>query len=186
LIRLGDSAIPVDLRPGFWRPRSGSAGGRAAAIRWLAWPHPAKIHYGPVRGRCFRWTSARSCQARVVDLVRVLGQACNDASLAVLDAQTQLAHAAEAFWRSCERVDRPEDLMNWVAVEHYFACRDHVERLTAMYARASAQYAVCAVETASRVANGQPPTVPTPMSAPPARVGRAVGLCSAGPVRSTT
>ncbi len=57
--------------------------------------------------------------------------------------------------------------MNWVAAERYFACRDHVERMTAMYARASAQYAVCAVETASRVADGQPPTVPASMSAPP-------------------
>jgi hypothetical protein len=106
----------------------------------------------------------------IVDLLRVLGQACNEAGLAVLDAQTQLAHAAEAFWRSCERVDHPEDLMSWVAGEHYFACRDHVERLTAMYARASAQYAVCAVETASRVADGQPATVPAPMSAPPSDV----------------
>jgi hypothetical protein len=106
----------------------------------------------------------------VVELLRVLGQACNDAGLAVLDAQAQLARAAEALWRSYERVDQPENLMSWVAEEYYFACRDHVERLIAVYARASAQYAVCAVETASRVADGQPATLPAPLPAPPSDV----------------
>lgn len=106
----------------------------------------------------------------VVDLLRVLGQACNDAGLAVLDAQTRLALAAEAFCRSCERLDQPENLMNWVAEEHHLACRHHVERLTAIYARASAQYVVCAVETASRVADSEPAAVPAPMSGPPSDV----------------
>lgn len=34
-----------------------------------------------------------------VELMLALGQACNDAGLAVLDAQGQLAHAAEVSWR---------------------------------------------------------------------------------------
>ena len=102
--------------------------------------------------------------------MRELGQASNHAGLAVLDAQTQLAHAAEAFWRSCERSDQRANLMSWVAEEYHVACRDHVERLTAMYAQASAQYAVCAVEAASRVADGQPVTVPASMPAPPSDV----------------
>ena len=106
----------------------------------------------------------------LVHLLRMLGQACNDAGLAVLGGQIQLAHAAEAFWRLCGRVDQPEDLEGWVAEERYFACRDHVERLTAMYARAAAQYAVCAIEAASRVADGQPATGPTSLPAPPSDV----------------
>jgi hypothetical protein len=106
----------------------------------------------------------------VAELLRMLGQACNDAGLAVLDAQTQLAHAAEALWRLSSRLDQAEDLVGWVAEERYFACRDHVERLTAMYARAAAQYAVSAIEAASRVADGLPATAPTPSPAPPSDV----------------
>ncbi|HZO69190.1 MAG TPA: hypothetical protein VFB74_29725 [Kribbellaceae bacterium] len=42
-----------------------------------------------------------------------------------------------------------------MAEEWFGACRDHVERLTALYAWAAAQYAACAMELASRVADGQ-------------------------------
>jgi hypothetical protein len=67
-------------------------------------------------------------------------------------------------------MNRPENLLDWVAEEHHFACRDHVERLTAMYAGAAAQYAVCAVEVASRVADGQVATVPTSLPVLPSDV----------------
>jgi hypothetical protein len=102
----------------------------------------------------------------------LLGQACNDAGLAVLDAEVQFARSAEVFMRSCDREEQgePVDLVSWVAGEHYFACRDHIERLTAMYARASARYAVCAVETASQVADGREPVAPTPEPPPPSDV----------------
>jgi hypothetical protein len=106
----------------------------------------------------------------VLELLRVLGQACNDAGLAVLSAQTQLAYAAEAFWRMSEQMDERPNLLSWVAEEHHFACRDHVERLTAIYAQATAQYAVCAVEVASRVADGHPAVVPTSLPALPSDV----------------
>lgn len=106
----------------------------------------------------------------VLDLLRVLGQACNDAGLAVLGAQTQLAYASEAFWRLSDQMDLGPNLLTWVAEEHYFACRDHVERLTAMYAQAAAQYAVCAIEVASRVADGHTAAVPTSLPAMPSEV----------------
>jgi hypothetical protein len=106
----------------------------------------------------------------VLELLRVLGQACNDAGLAVLSAQTQLAHAAEAFWRLSEQMDQGPNLLSWVAEEHHFACRDHVERLTAMHAQTTTQYAVCAVEVANRVADGQPAAVPTSLAALPSDV----------------
>jgi hypothetical protein len=98
----------------------------------------------------------------VVDLLLRLGQACNDAGLALLDAQAQLAHAVEPAWRSSGDSDRG-DMLDWVTWERYAACRDHVERLTAVYARAAATYAVCAVETASRVADGLAPQLPQPL-----------------------
>ncbi|WP_327007590.1 hypothetical protein OHA72_10160 [Dactylosporangium sp. NBC_01737] len=103
----------------------------------------------------------------VVELLRMLGQACNDAGLAVLGAQSQFAYAAEAFWRL---TDQSPNMLTWVAEQHYFACRDHVERLTAMYAQAAARYAVCAVEIASRVADGQPAAVPTSLPTLPSDV----------------
>jgi hypothetical protein len=67
-------------------------------------------------------------------------------------------------------MDQGPNLLSWVAEEHHFACRDHVERLTAMYAQATAQYAVCAVEVANRVADGQPAAVPTSLAALPSDV----------------
>jgi hypothetical protein len=67
----------------------------------------------------------------VVDLLRMLGQASNDAALAVVDAQGQFAHAAEAFWRCQPQIDRG-DPVGRVAEERFHACRDHVERLTAL------------------------------------------------------
>jgi hypothetical protein len=85
-----------------------------------------------------------------VEAEQVDGEWQRERTQQAVTAQTQLAHAAEAFWRSGERADQPEDLMSRVAEEHHFACRDHVERLTVMYAQASARYAVCAVGTASR------------------------------------
>jgi len=45
-----------------------------------------------------------------------------------------------------------------------------VERLTAWYAWAAAQYAVCAVELASRVADGGPATAPTSLPVLPSDV----------------
>lgn len=105
----------------------------------------------------------------VVQALLALGQACNDAGLAVLDAQVQSAHAAEVLWRCWDRVERV-DPVGWVAEERHVACRDHVERLTALYAGAAARYAVCAVETASRVADGGPATVPEPLPVLPSDV----------------
>ncbi|GAA5186738.1 hypothetical protein GCM10023322_33640 [Rugosimonospora acidiphila] len=98
----------------------------------------------------------------VVDLLLRLGQACNDAGLALLDAQAQLAHTVEPVWRSSGDLDRG-DMLAWVTWERYAACRDHVERLTVVYSRAAAMYAVCAVESASRVAGGLAPRVPQPL-----------------------
>ncbi|WP_203920740.1 hypothetical protein [Rugosimonospora africana] len=98
----------------------------------------------------------------VVDLLLRLGQACNDAGSAVLDAQAQLAHAVEPVWRSSRDADR-DDMLAWVTSERYEACRDHAERLTAVYARAAAMYAVCGVEAASRAADGLAPQVPHPL-----------------------
>jgi hypothetical protein len=98
----------------------------------------------------------------VVDLLLRLGRACNDAGLTLLDAQAQFAHTVEPVWRSSGDTDRG-DMLDWVTWERYAACRDHVERLTAVYARAAAMYAVCAVEAASRVADGLTPQLPQPL-----------------------
>jgi hypothetical protein len=106
----------------------------------------------------------------VVALLHMLGQACNDAGLAVLDAQAQFAHAAEAFWRLSEPADGSGEILGWVAEERNFACRDHVQRPTAMYAKAAAQYAACAVEISSRVADGHQAMVPNPLPVLPSDV----------------
>jgi hypothetical protein len=98
----------------------------------------------------------------VVDPLLRLGQACNDAGLALLDAQAQFAHTVEPVWRSSGDTDRG-DMLDWVTRERYAACRDHVERLTTVYARAAAMYAVCAVEASSRVADGLTPQLPQPL-----------------------
>lgn len=98
----------------------------------------------------------------VVDLLLRLGQACNDAGSALLDAQAQFAHAVEPVWRSPGDTDRG-DMLDWVTWERYEACRHHVERLTAVYARAAAMYAVCAVEAAGRAADGLVPELPQPL-----------------------
>jgi hypothetical protein len=105
----------------------------------------------------------------VVDLLLRLGQACNDAGSALLDAQAQFAHAIGPVWRSSGGRDRG-DMLAWVTSERYAACRDHVVRLTAIYARAAAMYAVCAVEAASRVADGLPPRLPQPLPVVPSDV----------------
>lgn len=94
-----------------------------------------------------------------VDVLVGLGQACNDAALAVLDAHAQLARSVEALWRLSDLVDDHSRPLAWVADEQYAACRDHAERLTAVYARVAVQYAASAVEVASRIADGHPPTV---------------------------
>ena len=73
---------------------------------------------------------------------------------AVIDAQAQFAHAAEVFCHCQPQIDSG-DPVGRVAEEWFGACRDHVERLTALYAWAAAQYAACAMELASRVADGQ-------------------------------
>ena len=57
-----------------------------------------------------------------------------------------------------------------MAEEQFGACRDHVERLTALYAWAAAQYAVCAVEVASRVAKGHTATAPTSLPVLPSDI----------------
>lgn len=124
------------------------------------WPHQAKIQCGPVRGRCFLRIWERSWPREVLDALLVLGQACNDAGLAVLDAQTQFAQAAEGLWRCWDHTNIG-DALGRVAEDRFAACRDHVERLTAVYAWAAAQYATCAVQAASRVADGEPASVPS-------------------------
>jgi hypothetical protein len=96
----------------------------------------------------------------VLDALLVLGQACNDAGLAVLDAQSQFAQAAEGLWRCWDHTNIG-DALGRVTEDRFAACRDHVERLTAVYAWAAAQYATCAVQAASRVADGEPASVPS-------------------------
>lgn len=105
--------------------------------------------------------------ADIVELLRMLGQASNEAGLAVLSAQTELAHAAAPLWRASEREAQDATMLEWVAGERYFACRDHLERLTAIYTRAAAHYATCALEVASQVADGRTARTPTPLSSRP-------------------
>ncbi len=105
----------------------------------------------------------------VVNLLLVLGQACNDAGLAVLDAQAQFAQASEVLWRCWDHTN-VDDAIGRVVEERFAACRDHVERLTALYAWAAANYATCAVEIASRVADGDRATVPTSLPVLPSDV----------------
>jgi hypothetical protein len=105
----------------------------------------------------------------VVDLLLRLGQVCNDVGLAVLDAQAQFAASAEALGRCWDWVNQAGPV-GWLIEERHLACRDHLERLTAVYAWAAAQYAVCAVQIASRVADGEPATVPTPLPVLPSDV----------------
>jgi hypothetical protein len=104
--------------------------------------------------------------------LRTLGEACNEAGVAVLNAEAHYALADDVFRRSWEREEQgePFNIRTWVAEEYNAACREHVERLTAIYAAASAQYAVCAIEAASRVANGGQPVVPSLPSTPPSDV----------------
>jgi hypothetical protein len=92
----------------------------------------------------------------VVAMLLGLGQACNDVGLAVLSAQAQFGYADEALWRN-EQTDPGDPLLTWFVDQRHSACLDHLERLTSLYARAATQYAIFAVETASRVANRQTP-----------------------------
>jgi hypothetical protein len=73
------------------------------------------------------------------------------------------------LWRYWDHTNRG-DAVGRVAEERFAACRDHAERLTALYAWAAAQYATCTVEIASRVADGEPASVPTPLPVLPSDV----------------
>jgi hypothetical protein len=105
----------------------------------------------------------------VTALLRAQGQTCNDIGLAVLGAQLGFAHSAETLWRCQDLIDK-DDSLGYPIEEYHIACRDHVERLTAVYARAAAQYAVCVVQIASRVADGAPAAVPEPLPVLPSEV----------------
>ncbi|GAA4259791.1 hypothetical protein [Dactylosporangium darangshiense] len=88
-------------------------------------------------------------------MLRVHGIACNDAGLAVLEAESQFARAADALDRHSADAN-PATVTGWVNDELHAAHLEHLERLIAIYARTAAQYATLAVEIASAVADGRP------------------------------
>jgi hypothetical protein len=99
-------------------------------------------------------------------VLRVHGIACNDAGLAVLEAESLFARAADALDRHAAD-SRETTIINWVTDELHAAHLEHLERLIAIYARTAAQYATLAVEIASAIADGRPqsgraPPVPLP------------------------
>jgi hypothetical protein len=130
---------------------------------------PGESPLAPGPHSLFELPAGAVVAADVTALLRAQGQTCNDIGLAVLGAQLGFAHSAETLWRCQDLIDT-DDSLGYPIEEYHIACRDHVERLTAVYARAAAQYAVCAVQIASRVADGAPAAVPEPLPVLPSEV----------------
>ncbi len=80
-----------------------------------------------------------------------------------------LGWRCEALWRYSDHTN-VGDAVGRVAEDRFAACRDHAERLTALYAWAAAQYATCAVEIASRAADGEAAAAPTSLPVLPSDV----------------
>ena len=105
----------------------------------------------------------------VAQLMLGLGRAANDSGLALVDALQHKQRAFDLVDRTSGGGREPEQ----TAAEEFFgAALDYVERLTSLYAVTAAQYAVCAVETASRLVNGLPVVMPISLPIVPSDILR--------------
>ncbi len=112
----------------------------------------------------------RALPGEVAQLLLGLGQAANEAGLALQDAQALWARISDVQDRREWLNSSERQAVGSVAEDLFDTTMHYIEELTGIYAVAVARYAACAVETAGRAINQQPILIPTPLAVVPSDI----------------